>query len=164
MSDVKARELAQYDDIASSLCVDPIIGFTTHKMNPRFRHVKGRFGRLKDVIELYTKDGNMEKAYEMLVSGNWSRTFLMGKPRQQVVAFKEHVSDKIIAGVSPPVDPYQKFDAVGKESLWAIVRATVEEKMLVLHVYYQSPLCLCSFMLQAFANFCGIHYSLIRSL
>ena len=40
--DLKARELAQYDDIASSLCVDPIVGFTTHKMNPRFRHVKGR--------------------------------------------------------------------------------------------------------------------------
>ena len=40
--DLKARELAQYDDVASSLCVDPMVGFTTHKMNPRFRHVKGR--------------------------------------------------------------------------------------------------------------------------
>ena len=41
--ELRARELAQYDDIASSLCVDPIVGFTTHKMNPRFRHVKGRY-------------------------------------------------------------------------------------------------------------------------
>ena len=41
--EIKARELAQYDDIASSLCVDPVVGFTTHKMNPRFRHVKGRY-------------------------------------------------------------------------------------------------------------------------
>ncbi len=40
--ELQARELAQYDDIASSLCVDPMVGFTTHKMNPRFRHVKGR--------------------------------------------------------------------------------------------------------------------------
>ena len=41
-NDLNARELAQYDDIATSLCVDPIVEFTTHKMNPRFRHVKGR--------------------------------------------------------------------------------------------------------------------------
>ena len=42
-SDLNARELAQYDDIATSLCVDPVVNFTTHKMNPRFRHVKGRY-------------------------------------------------------------------------------------------------------------------------
>lgn len=41
-NEIRARELAQYDDIASSLCVDPVVGFTTHKMNLRFRHVKGR--------------------------------------------------------------------------------------------------------------------------
>ncbi len=41
--ELRARELAQYDDIASSLCVDPMVGFTTHKMNPRFRHVKGKY-------------------------------------------------------------------------------------------------------------------------
>lgn len=95
-AELKARELAQYDDIANSLCVDPVIGFTTHKMNPRFRHVKGRFGKLKDVLEEYTSIGNIEKAYEVLVSGNWARTFLMGKPKQQVAMFKEHVSDQCL--------------------------------------------------------------------
>ena len=92
MSDLNARELAQFDDIANSLCVDPVIGFTTHKMNPRFRHVKGRFSRLKETLECYAEDGDSERAYETLVCGNWSRTFLMGKPRLQVSQFKEHVS------------------------------------------------------------------------
>ena len=90
--ELRARELAQYDDIASSLCVDPMIGFTTHKMNLRFRHVKGKFGTLKEIIEEYTREGDAKKAYEMLVTGNWSRTFLIGKPKHQVVAFEEHVS------------------------------------------------------------------------
>lgn len=94
-TELKARELAQYDDIASSLCVDPVIGFTTHKMNPRFRHVKGRFGTLKEVIEEYSSGGDARKAYEMLVSGNWSRTFIIGKPKHQVVAFEEHVSRSV---------------------------------------------------------------------
>ena len=90
--DLRARELAQYDDIATSLCVDPGVGFTTHKMNPRFRHVKGRFGKLRGVLESYSRDGNAERAYESLVSGNWARTFLMGKPKQSITAFKKHVS------------------------------------------------------------------------
>ena len=89
--DLKARELAQYDDVATSVCVDPSVGFTTHKMNPRFRHVKGRFGKLRSVLENYSRDGNVERAYESLVSGNWARTFLMGKPKQSILAFKKHV-------------------------------------------------------------------------
>ncbi len=40
-SELKARELAEYDDIANSICVDPVIGFISHKMTPRYRHVKG---------------------------------------------------------------------------------------------------------------------------
>ena len=91
-SELKARELAQYDDVASSLCVDPVVGFTTHKMNPRFRHVKGRYAHLKDVLSQYQRDGRRERAYNALVNGNWARTFLIGKPRRQVEAFREHVS------------------------------------------------------------------------
>ena len=41
MCDLKARELAEYDDIANSICIDPVIGFSTHKMSPRHRHSKG---------------------------------------------------------------------------------------------------------------------------
>lgn len=59
-------------------------------MNPRFRHVKGKYSVLKAVIDEYTVDGDVEKAYEALVCGNWSRTLLVGKPKLQLEAFKEH--------------------------------------------------------------------------
>lgn len=39
--EISARELAEYDDISNSICVDPVIGFTTHKMSPKHRHVRG---------------------------------------------------------------------------------------------------------------------------
>eukprot|EP00731_Ephydatia_muelleri_P005942 Em0003g190a len=88
--ELKARELSHYDDISNSLCVDPIIGFPTHKMSPRFRHVKGKYSVLRGVIEEYAASGDVEKAYEALICGNWSRTLLMGKPKLQLEAFKEH--------------------------------------------------------------------------
>lgn len=89
--ELKARELSHYDDISNSLCVDPIIGFPTHKMSPRFRHVKGKYSVLRGVIDEYSASGDVEKAYDALICGNWSRTLLMGKPKLQLEAFKEHV-------------------------------------------------------------------------
>ena len=55
-----------------------------------------RFSQLKDVLQLYQEDGDMDRAYEALVSGNWARTFLMGKPKSQITNFKDHVSQRCI--------------------------------------------------------------------
>lgn len=51
-----------------------------------------RFGALQDVIRRYQFDGDIETAYDQLVSGNWARTFLIGKHKGTVTSFKEHVS------------------------------------------------------------------------
>ena len=44
------------------------------------------------MIRRYQIEGNEDWAYETLVSGNWARTFLIGKQKGTVTAFKEHVS------------------------------------------------------------------------
>ena len=135
MSEIRARELAEYDDISNSLCVDPMIGFTTHKMSPRyfpvletslvalateqtystnfllalglsspllvsclfsarFRHVKGRFPKLRTIVAQYRQDCDEAKAYRSLVlNSTWARSYLMRKSKKQLESLREHVSE-----------------------------------------------------------------------
>ena len=88
-----SRQLAEFDDISSSLVVDPMLGFTTHKMCSRFRHVRGKYQDLKTIVTQFSQDGDIEKAYELLVTNTeWARLYFMRKTKEQKVAFKEHVS------------------------------------------------------------------------
>lgn len=88
-----ARQLAEFDDIATCLVVDPYLGFTTHKMCARFRHNKGRFEDLRRILIQFQQDRDYERAYDQLVvKSNWSRSYFARKSKGQVEAFKEHVS------------------------------------------------------------------------
>lgn len=89
-----ARQLAEFDDIATCLVVDPYLGFTTHKMCARFRHNKGRFEDLRRVLTQFQQDRDYESAYDALVvKSNWSRSYFARKTKAQADAFKEHVGD-----------------------------------------------------------------------
>ena len=89
-----ARQLAEFDDIATCLVVDPYLGFTTHKMCARFRHNKGRFEDLRRILTRFQRDRDYEVAYDALVvKSNWSRSYFARKTKAQADAFKEHVSD-----------------------------------------------------------------------
>lgn len=89
-----ARQLAEFDDIATCLVVDPYLGFTTHKMCARFRHNKGRFDDLRRILIQFQQDRDYERAYDALVvKSNWSRSYFARKSKGQAEAFKEHVSD-----------------------------------------------------------------------
>ncbi|XP_006860896.1 PREDICTED: histone-lysine N-methyltransferase SUV420H1 [Chrysochloris asiatica] len=113
-SGMSAKELCENDDLATSLVLDPYLGFQTHKMNTsafpsrssrqfsksdssphtnpvRFRPVKGRQEELKEVIERFKKDEHLEKAFKCLTSGDWARHYFLNKNKAQEKLFKEHV-------------------------------------------------------------------------
>ncbi|XP_074087008.1 histone-lysine N-methyltransferase KMT5B isoform X2 [Macrotis lagotis] len=90
-SGMSAKELCENDDLATSLVLDPYLGFQTHKMNTRFRPIKGRQEELKEVIERFKKDEHLEKAFKCLTSGEWARHFFLNKNKTQERLFKEHV-------------------------------------------------------------------------
>ncbi|XP_060625676.2 histone-lysine N-methyltransferase KMT5B isoform X1 [Anolis sagrei] len=117
-SGMSAKELCENDDLATSLVLDPYLGFQTHKMNTRlgshfqdtsmhmqiqilqkpkhprnfrFRPIKGRQEELKEVIERFKKDEHLEKAFKSLTAGDWARHYFLNKNKMQERLFKEHV-------------------------------------------------------------------------
>lgn len=89
-----AKQLADSDDIANSLIIDTILGFTTHKMAARFRPLKFDSAVVKRALDRLKLDGDKEAAYTDVVfnAGDWSECYFLNKSRNQISAFKEHVS------------------------------------------------------------------------
>lgn len=91
-SGMTAKELCEYDDVSTSLILDPYLGFQTHKMNTRFRPIKAsRQAELKDVIERFKKHDDIQKAFQALTSGDGTKPYFPNKNKTLEKLFKEHV-------------------------------------------------------------------------
>lgn len=86
------KELSDYDDIATAVVVDPILGFTSHKMSLRFRApTQPAQVYLKTVVNQFKQHQNYEKAYKQLLQCDWLRTFNNRKSKLHQAALKEHI-------------------------------------------------------------------------
>ncbi|XP_018621351.1 histone-lysine N-methyltransferase KMT5B-like [Scleropages formosus] len=90
-SGMSAKELCENDDLTTCLVLDPYLGFQTHKMNSRFRPIKGKQEELREVIELFKKRDDLEEAFEALTTGDWARHYFPHKNKAKEKLFKEHV-------------------------------------------------------------------------
>jgi hypothetical protein len=77
------------------IIVDSIFGFTTHKMNVRFRANRRLIPQWKLAVEQFQEHLDYERCFtEVTAIGNWYDHLLARKSPIQLTAFKEHVNKK----------------------------------------------------------------------
>ncbi|KPP65507.1 hypothetical protein Z043_116075 [Scleropages formosus] len=90
-SRMSVRELCETDDLATSLVLDPLLGFSTHKMNisppPEIR----RWGFLREKLLRFQRTHDFRATFEALTGGEWAWTYFaeLGSHRQELL--RQHV-------------------------------------------------------------------------
>ncbi|KAK4023399.1 histone-lysine N-methyltransferase Suv4-20 [Daphnia magna] len=90
-SGMTPKELSENDDLATGLVLDPYLGFSTHKMNLRYRPPKANREELKQAVIDFIEHQDYEKAYKQLTSSDYVWNFLANKNKQQQMNVKEHI-------------------------------------------------------------------------
>ncbi|XP_064296584.1 histone-lysine N-methyltransferase KMT5C isoform X2 [Phalacrocorax carbo] len=87
---VTARELCENDDLATSLVLDSVLGFRTHKMGVSPLPALRRQHLLRAAVEGFCRRRDLEAAWRAL-SGAWAPAFFQRRRPLQRAALKSHV-------------------------------------------------------------------------
>lgn len=86
------KELSENDDLATSLILDPHLGFQTHKMNIRYRPLKVDTAQLKAIVDEFIQTQNYEVAVKKIFSGPWLPRSYRNKNKMSIKRLHDHVS------------------------------------------------------------------------
>lgn len=88
---VTARELCENDDLATSLVLDPYLGFRTHKMNVSPVPTLRRQHHLRSALEAFLRQRDLEAAFRALTLGGWMAHYFQSRAPRQEAALKTHI-------------------------------------------------------------------------
>lgn len=89
-----AEKLCDFDDHATMMLVDAMLGFQTHKMNVNFPSSTSRKYKVRwrKAIENFKTHKNYDECYGELTTGNeWFAAYVQNKPADELDAFRVHV-------------------------------------------------------------------------
>ncbi|GFS24127.1 histone-lysine N-methyltransferase [Elysia marginata] len=84
-----STELCDYDDLCTALALDPYLGFTTHKMNTRFKPLNKQ-EELKKIVENFKVHRKYETALEALLTVDPGRTNPYNRTKHQAKLLRQH--------------------------------------------------------------------------
>lgn len=86
------KELSENDDLATSLILDPMLGFQTHKMNIRYKPLRVKSEDLKKLTEEFIRAQNYEKTFSKIMNGEWITRSILNKSKLAQKRLQAHVS------------------------------------------------------------------------
>ncbi|XP_076852686.1 LOW QUALITY PROTEIN: histone-lysine N-methyltransferase KMT5C [Brachyhypopomus gauderio] len=121
---MSVRELCETDDLATSLVLDPLLGFSTHKMNisplPEIR----RWSYLKETLMRFCRTRDFQATFDALLDGDWSSHYLpsLGSHRQELL--RQHMYRYLTAFLSDSGVQIESCDRYSSETNGAKITAT----------------------------------------
>lgn len=89
---MSVKELCETDDLATSLVLDPLLGFSTHKMNisppPEIR----RWGYLKETLLRFQRTHDFQATFEALSVGDWACDYFTSLGTHRLELLSQHVN------------------------------------------------------------------------
>ncbi|XP_010872430.2 histone-lysine N-methyltransferase KMT5C isoform X1 [Esox lucius] len=88
---MSVTELCETDDLATSLVLDPLLGFSTHKMNVSPPPEVRRWGYLKETLLRFQRTHDLQATFEALTVGDWASDYFTGLGTHRLELLKQHV-------------------------------------------------------------------------
>ncbi|XP_053307483.1 histone-lysine N-methyltransferase KMT5C [Spea bombifrons] len=88
---VTAIELCENDDLATSLVLDPYLGFRTHKMKISPMPSIRRQHHLREALQTFRKKKDLDEAFRHLTTGEWAKQYFQNRTKQQELTLKTHM-------------------------------------------------------------------------
>ncbi|KAA0705731.1 Histone-lysine N-methyltransferase KMT5C [Triplophysa tibetana] len=88
---MSVRELCETDDLTTSLVLDPLLGFSTHKMNisppPEIR----RWSYLRETLLRFKRTHDFQVTFDALLDGEWVSEYFTGLGSHRQELLKQHM-------------------------------------------------------------------------
>ncbi|KAK3552994.1 hypothetical protein QTP86_030285, partial [Hemibagrus guttatus] len=121
---MSVRELCETDDLATSLVLDPLLGFSTHKMNisplPEIR----RWSYLRETLLRFKRTRDFQATFDALLDGEWTSEYFrdLGSHRQELL--RQHMYRYLTAFLLDSGVQIQSCDRYSSETNGAKITAT----------------------------------------
>ncbi|XP_062875082.1 histone-lysine N-methyltransferase KMT5C [Trichomycterus rosablanca] len=121
---MSVTELCETDDLATSLVLDPLLGFSTHKMNisplPEIR----RWSYLRETLLRFKRTRDFQATFDALLDGEWTSNYFNGLGSHRQELLKQHMYRYITAFLLDSGVQIESCDRYSSETNGAKITAT----------------------------------------